>query len=89
MHPAADAEIFIPHLHRGRLGWRPGPPDPPTPTCPGCDAPLAMDLSTGDGPLVVMGACERPRCGEVVTFRRLEGRWIVQERRRRSRTRSN
>jgi hypothetical protein len=82
MHPTAETEIFIPHLHPGRLGWRPGPPDQPTPTCPGCDAPLAMDLSAGHGPLVVMGVCDRPRCGEVVSFRRLEGRWIVQERQR-------
>ena len=88
MHPAADAEIFIPHRPPRPPRLRPGPPDPPTPTCPGCDAPLAMDLSAGNGPLVVKGACDRPRCGEVVTFRRLEGRWIVQERRRPSRTRS-
>ena len=54
-----DAEIFIPHLHPGRLGWRQGPPDPPTPTCPGCDAPLAMDPSAGQGPLVIMGICDR------------------------------
>ena len=72
----------IRHLHHGRLDWRPGLADPPTPTCPGCDAPLAMDTSTGDGPIAVAGACNRPGCGEVVTFRRLEGRWIVADRRR-------
>jgi hypothetical protein len=82
MHPAADPEILIRHMHHGRLVWRPGPPDPPTPTCPGCDAPLAMDTSTGDGPIRVTGACDRPGCGEVVTFRCLEGRWIVADRRR-------
>jgi hypothetical protein len=71
------------HTHTRRLGWREGRPDPATPECPGCGAPLALDLAAdADGPLGATGTCDRPCCGEVVTFRRFEGRLIVAGRRR-------
>jgi hypothetical protein len=76
-------EVTLPHRHAERSEWRPGSPDPDIPECPGCGAPLRMDTAGPDDPDRLVATCEAPRCGEVVTFRRLEGRLIVAELRRR------
>jgi hypothetical protein len=65
-----------------RAPWRPGRPVPEAPGCPGCAGPLQMGPVGLTQPDRLLGACKAPWCGEVVTFRRLEGRLIVAERRR-------
>jgi hypothetical protein len=73
-------------LHRhltARAPWRPDPRDPPAAGCPGCGAPLSLDAAGTDDPDRLVGACPARWCGEVATFRRLEGRLIVAERQRR------
>jgi hypothetical protein len=73
-------------LHRhlaGRAPWRPDPPESSSPDCPGCGAPLRLVPAGPDDPDRSVGVCPARWCGEVVTFRRLEGRLIVAERQRR------
>jgi hypothetical protein len=73
-------------LHRhlaARAPWRPDPPEPSSPDCPGYGAPLRIDPAGPDDPDRLVGICEAPWCGEVVTFRVCEGRFIVAARRRR------
>jgi hypothetical protein len=65
-----------------RAPWRPDPPDPDAPDCPGCGAPLQLGPIGPTEPDRLLGACKASRCGEVVIFRRLDGRLIVVERRR-------
>ena len=73
-----------PHRHlAARAPWRAGPPEPATPGCPGCGAPLQIGPAGPTEPDRSVGVCPARWCGEVVTFRRLEGRLIVAERRRR------
>ena len=69
-------------LLAARTPWRPDPPDADAPGCPGCGAPLQLGPIGPTDPDRLLGVCKAPRCGEVVTFRRLEGRHIVVERRR-------
>jgi hypothetical protein len=57
--------------------------DPDSPGCPGCGAPLQMGPVGPSEPDRSVRVCPAHWCGEVVTFRRLEGRLIVAERRRR------
>jgi hypothetical protein len=66
-----------------RAPWHPDPPDPSPACCPGCGAPLRLDAAGPDEPDRFEGACKAPRCGEVVSYRLCEGRFIVAERRRR------
>jgi hypothetical protein len=88
-HPA-PIEITLLHWHPDRCEWRPGSPDPDIPDCPGCGGPLTLAPPAPGEVEWAVGTCPDRRCPEeVVVFRRLEGRWIVQERRPRSRTRSN
>jgi len=72
-------------LHRhlpARAPWRPAPPDPSPAHCPGCGAPLRMDPAGPADPDRLVAACKARQCGEVVTYRVCEGRFIVAERRR-------
>ena len=72
-------------LHRhlaGRAPWRPDPLEPPSSNCPGCGAPLRIDTAGADDHDRPVAACNSPRCGEVVTYRACEGRFIVAQRRR-------
>ena len=78
--------ITADRLHRhlaARAPWRPDPPDPAPADCPGCGAPLQLGPMGLTEPDRLLGVCKAPRCGEVVIFRRLEGRLIVAEGRRR------
>jgi hypothetical protein len=73
-------------LHRhlaARAPWCPDPRDPPAAGCPGCGAPLSLDAAGTDDRDRLVGACKAPRCGEVVTYRVCEGRFIVAARQRR------
>jgi hypothetical protein len=76
-------EITLPRRHRGRSEWRRGSLDPDIPGCPGCGGPLALGPAGPDDPDRHVAACEAPRCGEVVSYRVCEGRFIVTQRRRR------
>jgi hypothetical protein len=85
MRPArADntTSITLLHLHPDREPWRPGPPEPEAPACPGCGGPLEVGPVGPTEPDRLLGVCRALRCGEVVTFRRFEGRPIVADRRR-------
>ena len=75
-------EITLPQCHPERSEWRPGSPDADIPDCPGCGGPLALAPAGPAGPDRLFGTCDSPRCGEVVTYRVCEGRYIVAERRR-------
>jgi hypothetical protein len=66
-----------------RAAWRPGPSDPDIPGCPSCGAALQMGPVGPTEPDRSVGVCPARCCGEVVTFRGLEGRLIVAERQRR------
>jgi hypothetical protein len=80
------AAVTADTLHRhlaARTPWRPDPPEPSSANCPGCGAPLRLVLAGPDDPDRLVGTCKAPRCGEVVTYRVCEGRFIVAERRRR------
>jgi hypothetical protein len=83
-------KITLSHCHPERSEWRPGSADADIADCPGCGGPLALAPARTAGPDWLIGTCPARRCREeAVIFRRLEGRWIVQDRRPRSRTRSN
>jgi hypothetical protein len=69
-----------------RAPWLPGPPETSA-SCPGCGAPLRLSSVGTTDPDRLLGFCTTLRCGEVVTFRRLEGRLIVADRRRADRRR--
>jgi hypothetical protein len=72
-------------LHRhlpARAPWRPDPPEPSPARCPGCGAALSLDPSGPDDLDRFVGACKALQCGEVVTYRICEGRFIVAARRR-------
>ena len=77
------AQVTTPRRLAGRAAWRPEPSDPDTPGCPGCGATLQIAPVAPTEPDRSVGVCPAHQCGEVVTFRRLEGRLIVAERRRR------
>jgi hypothetical protein len=83
MKPVVPIEITLPHRHPDRSEWSPGSPDLDIPDCPGCGGPLTLAPAAPGDPDRLIGACPAPRCGEVVTFRRQEGRLIVAERQRR------
>jgi hypothetical protein len=90
MKPPDPIKITLPHRHPDRSEWRPDSPAPDIPDCPGCGGPLALAPAGPDDPDRLVGTCPARRCREgAVIFRRLEGRWIVQDRRPRSRTRSS
>jgi hypothetical protein len=71
----------------GRAPWRPDTPEPSSANCPGCGVPLRRSPVGTTEPDRPLGFCTTFRCGEVVTFRRLEGRLIVADRRRADRRR--
>ena len=73
-------QLDIPPVPRGP--WTAGRPEPATPDCPGCGAPLQMGPLGPTEPDRSVGVCPGRGCGEIVTFRRLEERLIVAERRR-------
>ena len=79
---AIDDDTLHSHL-AGRAPWRPDPPERSSANCPGCGAPLRLVPAGPDEPDRPVGACTAPRCGEVVSYRVCEGRFIVAERRRR------
>ena len=81
---AADA--LSRHL-AGRAPWRPDPSERSSANCPGCGAPLQLGPAGVNEPDRLLGECKTSRCGEVVIFRRLEGRLIVADRRRADRRR--
>ena len=83
MKPPEPIEISLPHRHPERSEWRPGSPDADLPDCPGCGGPLAMAPAAPGEVEWAVATCKAPRCGEVVTFRACERRFIVAERRRR------
>jgi len=90
MKPPDPIKISLPRHHPDRSEWRPESPDSDVPVCPGCGGTLALEPAGPDDPDRLVGTCPARRCREgAVIFRRLEGRWIVQDRRPRSRTRSN
>ena len=63
-------------------GQRGRPESDPSPNCPGCGAPLEIWPVGPSDPGRFVGACEALQCGEVVIFRMLEQRFIVEERHR-------
>jgi hypothetical protein len=79
------APTILHGLRPDRGPYRPGRPDAP-PSCPACGAPLELGPARPSEPdrLGLGGVCPAPCCGEVVTFRRLEGRLIVAKRTRRA-----
>ena len=82
MNLDAIALNTTPRRLAARAPWRPGQSGPDILDCPGCGRPLALAPAGPDDPDRLVGACEAPRCGEVVTYRVCEGRIIVAERRR-------
>ena len=62
--------------------WSPGPPKSSPARCPGCGSPLRFDPAGSADPNWLVGTCPAVQCGEVVTYRVCEGRFIVAERRR-------
>ena len=77
----AIAAVTLPRRLAGRASWRPDPPEPSSANCPGCGVPLRRSPVGTTEPDRPLGFCTTFRCGEVVTFRRLEGRLIVADRR--------
>jgi hypothetical protein len=75
--------ITLPHRLPDRGPWLDCPPDPAPERCHRCGAPLQLRPVGPSEPDRLIGVCGALQCGEVVTFRRLEGRLIVVERRRR------
>ena len=90
-HPRADRSMIhtdinavaLPHRHPDRRAWHPGRSEPESPGCPGCGAPMPIGPVGPTEPDRFVGVCAALQCGEVVRFRRLEQRLIVEERRRR------
>jgi hypothetical protein len=74
-------EDSLPRRLDARAPWRPGPPETFA-RCPGCGAPLLLRPVGLAEPDRLQGTCSALQCGEVVTFRRLEERLIVADRRR-------
>jgi hypothetical protein len=90
-HPRADRTMFytdpyavtLPHHHPARTDWRPGRTEPDSPGCPGCGSPMELGPAGPTEPHRFVGVCSALQCGEVVSFRMLERRLIVEQRRRR------
>jgi hypothetical protein len=79
---AITADTLHRHLPALALWW-PDPPEPSPALCPGCWAPLSLDPRGPDDLDRFVGACRALQCGEVVTYRVCEGRFIVAQRQRR------
>jgi hypothetical protein len=83
MNLNAIVHATVPHHIAGRAPWRPDRPDPSPASCPGCGASLRIVTTGSDEPDRFVGTCNAPQCGEVMTYRVCEGRFIVAERNRR------
>jgi hypothetical protein len=83
MKPATPIITTRPHRVAARGPRLAGRPELATPGCPGCGSPLEIGPVGYTEPERSVGVCAALQCGEVVIFRRLEGRLIVAERRRR------
>jgi hypothetical protein len=75
--------VTLPHCHPSRSAWHPGRPEPDSSGCPGCGAPMELGPAGPTEPRRFVGVCAAFQCGEVVIFRMLERRLIVEQRHRR------